>query len=142
MFKIISASFLLMLSTSFASATIQTGTYSNDIKGCEIILSVYDFFGTGEERLVVELEENPVTPYGAFLTQSSEVAESRLAQGELIYVTNESGIGWIGSFTLAELYFNQEDGTLTTLVLIAVQEASTGESQLSKPFACTDLKLK
>jgi len=135
MFKIISASFLLMLSTSFASPTIQTGTYSNDIKGCEIILSVYDFFGTGEERLVVELEENPVTPYGAFLTQSSDFAESIFAQGNPVYVDNAAGIG---SFALAELNFNQ-DGTLNTLV--AVKKAPTG-AQLSAAFTCSDLKLK
>lgn len=124
----------LISSVTLANSKIEEGVYSNGEPGCEVSISIYDFFNPGQTRLVSEFEENIVTPYGAFLTQKIENAGYTFNESKVVYVGNETGNT---NFHIATLNFDTE-GLLKGFRLV---KANKYGFEISTPHICENLEL-
>ena len=120
--------------SSFASTSFVEGTYENGVKGCELIVSIGDYFRTNVNRLIVEMDISDITPYGAILTQTMESSLKQLNDKSVVVLDNAAGIG---SYVVALVKFNK-DGTVESF---EARKASPRGDWISKIINCENMKL-
>ena len=128
---------ILITSLSFAAQAepfFPLGTYESADGECRIHISVSDFFRTGREQLVIEMEETSITPWGANLTKNVREAENQFASESLVEVDNAAGFGAF----VAGYFYKQANGYYKFQAV----KMSPDWEPITETIVCEDMMLK